>query len=57
MLVRFLMDWHRPHAAKGEELVLRDADAVRLLMRGVVEAVRHKREKAVVVQPERAVHE
>mgnify|MGYP001126650925 FL=1 len=57
MLVRFKMAWHRPTAAAGDELDLREPDALRLLQRGVVEAVKHQRERAVVVEPERAVHE
>ena len=55
MRVRFLMAWYRPRADAGDEMDLKSTQALKLLQRGVVEAVKQERERAIPEAPERAV--
>jgi hypothetical protein len=49
------MAWYRPRADAGDEMDLKSTQALKLLQRGVVEAVKQERERAIPEAPERAV--
>lgn len=57
MFVRFIRPWHLPRANAGDVMYLKPDVALKLLKRGVVEAIPAKRETAVTVTPEKAIHE